>query len=136
MVKYAILAAKRLGMTAAGFVLLMGPHAHLRMQLQQQIKEQRQQLAQLQMDSTVPGSEPWMMSGFDMVQNSKIFEINEHLKATDATVTKLGEQLVLTQREVSDMAGTDKVWFSLLSVMVIGMIGMEFWKETRKGESK
>ncbi len=75
--------------------------------------------------TSAPDQSPWMTSYWDLGQNIKIDQINEHLeKATDANIAKLQDQNLQLARELSDLEARSSVWFSILSAATLGALGL------------
>lgn len=85
------------------------------------------QLNRIQQPDPPPGQTSWMISGYDLSQNQELAQIEHHLEVTDAAVIETNKNLVLLEREISDMQGANRVWFWLLGGLITA-IGIAFWK--------
>jgi hypothetical protein len=85
---------------------------------------QQFQQFQRQIGSVPPDQSPWMTSYWDLGQNIKIDQINQHLVATDANIAKLQDQNLLLARELSDLEARSSVWFGILGAAVLGALGI------------
>lgn len=71
----------------------------------------------------------WMISAYDLSQNQELGQIESHLSSIDTSSQETNRNLVLMERELSDMQGANRVWFWLLGGIVTA-IGVAFWRST------
>ena len=85
------------------------------------------QLNRITQPDPPPAQPSWMISGYDLSQNQELAAIEHHLETTDAAVIETNKNLVMLEREISDMQGANRVWFWLLGGMITA-IGVAFWR--------
>ena len=132
-----ILVLKNVALAIAAAWIIVLPHLRIRPQLSQQdqqLQQQRRQIQQLMQQANMGGQENWTTSAFDLGQNIRLSQIDDHLKSTDSNIDKVREQNNLLGRELSDVEGRESVWFSIIGALVIGSIGLsgaQLWKSSK-----
>jgi FtsZ-binding cell division protein ZapB len=115
---------KRSAVGIAGLLLAVAADIHP--QLTQEQNRQLQQYQAYQRQAAPPVGDPsaWTTSYWDLGQNIKIEQINEHFKGTDANVTDLQHQNLALARELSDVEARSSVWQSIMGGGLLAALGL------------
>lgn len=120
--RFLVFACRSACLGVVGLWLLVSPHLRLQMTAAQQFQQFQQFQHQV---SATPDQSPWMTSYWDLGQNIKIDQLNEHLaKGTDANISKLQDENLQLSRELSDVEARSSVWFSILGAGVMGALSV------------
>lgn len=115
---------KRIAGWSAAIILLASTNIHPQLNLDQQ--RQLQQYQQMERARQTPPQDesPWTTSYWDLGQNIKIDQINEHFKSTDGHIDDMEKQIGERGRELSDVEARSSVWFSIIGAAVLGALGI------------
>jgi hypothetical protein len=114
--------SKRLSITLQGFVFML---------LVYLVFANPRPPAEAQSDASTP------KNIVDALQDRSITQLNEHLRATDASVSGLQVKVDANTVQIAEMHGQETVWFALLAVMVGGSIVFQVSSNKKaKDESK
>lgn len=113
-----LVAFKRLLIGVGALWLITVPHIRPQLTSAQFQEIQRQQQQALQNE--------WTTSHWDLGQNIRLDAIDTHLTATDHQVDNLRDKHESLAREVSDSAGASRVWFGIISGVLLAGLGFSF----------